>query len=105
MFERETAVEADTRDAGNFEFDYQHISLLARWVVTGCTEDGTHRAVGKSLGIKASSGLGIFIVPEANRVLCHCLSFRFEARHNPHPLFPDRAQSLSSTGERARVAL
>src|SRR5436190_880464 len=86
MFERGTAVEADTRDAGNFEFDCQHISLLAEWVVTGCTEDGTHRAVGKGLGIKASSGLGIFIVPEAKRVLCHCMSFRFEARHNPHPL-------------------
>src|ERR1700736_346594 len=77
MFERGTAVEADTRDAGNFEFDCQHISLLAEWVVTGCTVDGTHRAVGKGLGIKASSGLGIFIVPETNRVLCHCMSFRF----------------------------
>src|SRR6266849_5713642 len=77
MSERGTAVEADTRDAGNFEFDCQHISLLAEWVVTGCTVDGTHRAVGKGLGIKASSGLGIFIVPETNRVLCHCMSFRF----------------------------
>src|SRR4029077_11001488 len=77
MFECGTAVEADTRDAGNFEFDCQHISLLAEWVVTGCTVDGTHRAVGKGLGIKASSGLGIFIVPETNRVLCHCMSFRF----------------------------
>jgi ribulose-5-phosphate 4-epimerase/fuculose-1-phosphate aldolase len=80
MFERGTAVEADTRDAGNFEFDYQHISLLAGWVVTRCTVDGTHRAVGKGLGIKASSSLGILIVPDANRVLCHCISFRFEAR-------------------------
>jgi hypothetical protein len=43
----------------------------------GCTVDGTHRAVGKGLGIKASSGLGIFIVPETNRVLCHCMSFHF----------------------------
>src|ERR1700681_8756 len=40
MFERGTAVEGDTRDAGNFEFDCQHISLLAEWVVTGCTVDG-----------------------------------------------------------------
>src|SRR6476660_9099643 len=67
MFERGTAVEADTRDAGNFEFDYQHISLLAGWVVTGCTVDGTHRAVGKGLGIKARSSLGILVVPDANR--------------------------------------
>ena len=82
MFERGAAVEADTRDAGNFELDCQHISLLAGWVVTGCAMDGTHRAVGKGLGIKASSGLGIIIVPEANRVLCHCISLRFEAYLN-----------------------
>src|SRR5207249_7692653 len=84
VFERGTAVQADTRNAGNFEFDYQHISLFAGWVVTGCTMDGTHRAVGKDLGIKASSGLGILIVPQANCVLCHCMSFRFEARLNRH---------------------
>src|SRR5262245_25844675 len=77
MFEHGTAVDADTRDAGNFEFDYQHISLLAGRVVTGCPANGTHRAVGKGLGIKASSGLGVFIVPDTNRVLCHCMSFRF----------------------------
>src|SRR4030095_15516963 len=80
MFERGTAVEADTGDAGNFEFDYQHISLLAGRVVTGCTVDGTHRAVGKGLGMKASSNLGILIVPDANRVLRHCISFRSDAR-------------------------
>src|SRR4029077_2328582 len=82
MFEHWTAVEADTGDAGNFELDRQHISLLAGWVVTGCTENGTHCAIGKGLGIKASSGLGILIVPEANRVLCHCISFHFEANLN-----------------------
>src|SRR5437588_3816640 len=50
MFERGTAVEADTTDTGNFEFDDEHISLLARWVVAGCTLDGTHCAVGKGFG-------------------------------------------------------
>src|SRR4051794_14527437 len=44
MLEHGTAVEADTRDAGNFEFDRQHISLLAGWVVTGRTVDGAYRA-------------------------------------------------------------
>ena len=29
MLDRGTAVEADTRDAGNFEFDDQHIALFA----------------------------------------------------------------------------
>ena len=86
MFERRTAVEADTRDTGNFEFDCEHISLLAGWVVTRCTVDGTHSAVGKGLGIKASSGFGILIVPETNRVLCHCISFRFEPRPNRHSI-------------------
>src|SRR4029453_3597983 len=86
MFKRRTAVETDTGDAGNFELDRQHISLLARWIVTGCTVDGTHRAVGKRFGIKSSSGLGILIVPEANCVLCHCMSFRSEARLKCYPL-------------------
>jgi hypothetical protein len=86
MFERGTAVEADTRDTGNLEFDCEHISLLAGWVVTWCTVDGTHSAVGKGRDVKASSGLGILIVPETNRVLCHCMSFRFEPRPNRHPL-------------------
>src|SRR4029077_20678951 len=77
VFEHGTAVEAYTRNAGNFEFNCQYISLLTGWVVAGCTMDSTHRAVGKSLGIKVSSRLGILIVPEANRVLYHCMSFRF----------------------------
>src|SRR5262245_43307452 len=76
VFERWTTVEADTGDASNFELDRQHISLLARWIVTGRTVDGTDRTVGKDIGIKSSSGLGILIVPEANCVLCHCMSFR-----------------------------
>src|SRR5437016_9414399 len=89
MFERGTAVEAETRDAGNREFDRQHVALLAGWVVTGCAVDGTHRAVGKGLGVEAGSSLGVLIVPEANRVLCHYVSFRFEAKFRPyipHPL-------------------
>src|SRR5205807_6011626 len=77
VFEHGTAVEADTGDAGNLEIDCQHVSLLAGRVVAGCTVDGIHRAVGKGLCIKASSGLGIPVVPETNRVLCHCMSFRF----------------------------
>src|SRR6195256_3541334 len=84
MFERGTAVEAETRDAGNREFDHQHIALLAGWVVTGCTVDGTHRAVGKGLGVEAGSSLGVLVVPEANRVLFHYVSFHFEAKFRPY---------------------
>jgi hypothetical protein len=49
VLERGTAVEAETRDAGDCEFHRQHVALLAGWVVTGCTVDGTHGAVGKGL--------------------------------------------------------
>src|SRR6266849_6099521 len=95
MFERGTAVEAETRDAGNREFDRQHITRLAGWVVTGCTVDGTHRAVGKGLGIEAGSSLGVLIVPDANRVLCHYVSFRFEAKFRPVSPWPSpRATNL-----------
>src|SRR6188474_3467213 len=84
VLELRTAVAADTGDAGNLEFDHQHISLLAGWVVTGCTPDGAHCAVWKGLGIKSSSGLGILIVPDADCVLCHCMSFHSEARGAKH---------------------
>src|SRR5262245_6701163 len=85
MFERRTTVEGDTGDASNFELDRQHISLLARWIVTRCMVDGTHRAVGKGFGIKSSSSLGLLIVPEANCILCHSISFRPEARLKSGP--------------------
>src|SRR4029078_11890402 len=81
VLELRTAVEADTGDAGNLEFDHQHISLLAGWVVTGCAPDSADRAVGKGLGIKAGSSLGILVVPDANRILCHCMSSVKQGRH------------------------
>src|SRR5215813_2332238 len=95
MFEHGTAIETDKRDAGNREFDHQHITRPAGWVVTGCTVDGAHLAIGKCLGVEAGSSFGVLIVPEANRVLCHCESFRFEAKSRlvPHLL----AQSLFSS--------
>src|SRR5262245_20467761 len=104
MFERRTAVEADTGDASNFELDCQNISLLARGIVTGCTVDGAHRTVGKSFGIKSSSGLGIFIVPEANCILCHCMSFRSEAPDLLSTYSKIGGQSLFSTGKNSAKA-
>jgi len=70
MFERRTAVEADTRDAGNREFGDQYITRFAGRVVAGRTVDGANRAVGEDCGVKAGGRLGVLIVPEANRVLC-----------------------------------
>src|SRR5262245_29685047 len=85
VFEHGTAVDADTSDAGNGEVDRQHITGLAGWVVAGCTHDGAHDAVGKGLGVEAGGCLRVLIVPEANRVLGHCESFRFEAPPRPVP--------------------
>src|SRR5229473_5065868 len=76
MLERGTAVEADAGDAGDCEFHRQHVALLAGWVVTGCTVGDTHCAVGKGFGVEAGSRLCILIVPQQNRVLGHCVSFR-----------------------------
>src|SRR5262245_12452853 len=78
MYERRTAVQTDARDAGNREFDDQNITGLAGRVVTGCTADRAHDAVGKRLGVEAGSSLGVLVVPDADRVLCHCESFRCE---------------------------
>jgi hypothetical protein len=63
VLERGTADEADTGDARDRELDRQHVTLLARWVVAGCTVNGTYRAIGKGLGIEARSCLGVFVVP------------------------------------------
>jgi hypothetical protein len=73
MLERGAAVEAETRDAGDREFHRQHVALLAGGIVTGCTMDGAHGAVGKGLGVEAGSSLCVLIVPQANRVLGHCI--------------------------------
>src|SRR6516162_9412380 len=59
---------------------------LAGRVVTGCTVDGAHNAVGKRLRVEAGGSLGVLVVPEANRVLCHCGSFRFHAKSHPMPI-------------------
>jgi hypothetical protein len=90
VFEGWTAVETETRHAGNREFDRQHITRFAGWEVARCTVDGAHGAVGECLGIEAGSRLGVLVVPEANRVLCdrglcHCESFRFQVNHAPLP--------------------
>src|SRR5262252_8285156 len=104
MFERRTAVETDTRDAGNGEFDDQHITGLAGWIVTGCTVDGAHYAVGKRFGVEAGSSLSVLIVPEANRVLCHCESFHLKRtpRFLPLPISSrhSRDEAPQATGGR-----
>src|SRR3546814_3590715 len=100
VFERGPAVEAETRDTGNCEFDCQHVACLAGWVVAGRAVDGTHRAVGKGVGVEAGSSLGVLIVPEANRVLCHYVSFRFEVK--PRPYIPICCLRVSAGGGRWR---
>jgi hypothetical protein len=79
MFKRRPSVETEAANASDRKFDHQNVSLLSGWIVTGCAVDGTNCAIGKGLAIEASSGLGILIVPDANRVLRHCMSFLSEA--------------------------
>src|SRR5262249_450272 len=76
MFERGTTVEANAGNAGNGEFDHYYVSRLAGRVVARCTNDGAHFAVGQGLGVEAGGSLGVLIVPDANRILCHRESFR-----------------------------
>ena len=59
MLESGAAVEADTGDAGDCEFNRQQVTLLAGRVVTRCTMDGTNRTAGKCFGVEASSSLGV----------------------------------------------
>src|SRR5262249_16827042 len=62
MLEHRTAVDAETGDACDGEFDCQHVALLAGRVATGCTEDGTHRTVGKGSGVEAGGCGGVLVV-------------------------------------------
>jgi hypothetical protein len=45
VFERGPAVEAETGHASNREFDRQHISSLAGWIVAGRTMGGKMASV------------------------------------------------------------
>src|SRR3569623_2335167 len=74
LLESETAIEAETGNPCNFEFNGEHIALLAGWVVAGRTMNSRHRADGKGFGIKTGGRFGIFVVPETDRVLRHCMS-------------------------------
>src|SRR5499427_6525738 len=80
MLESGTTVETETRDAGYDEFNRQHVTRLARWVVTWCTVDCTDRAFWKRLSIEAGRSFRIFVVPNTDRVLGHCALWRFRFR-------------------------
>src|SRR5829696_3379643 len=55
MFERGTAVEAETRDADNFEFDREHVALLAGWVVTRAWRFSTSPSTSVAKPLSATS--------------------------------------------------
>src|SRR5262249_9268297 len=83
VLERGTAVEAETGNAGHGEFDHQHVARLAGWKVGRPPVDRAHGAVGKGLGVKAGRRLGILVVPDADRVLFHDESLRFQTGSRP----------------------
>src|SRR5262249_44618308 len=74
MFERGAAVETNTCDAGDREFHYKYVARLARRVIARRATDSAYRAIRKGLGVEAGSSFGVLLVPEANRVLSHCVS-------------------------------
>src|SRR5262245_42684926 len=75
MHEHGTAIEAETRYAQDREFDRQLVALFSAWIVARGLVHGADRAVGKGCSIKAGSSLSVFVVPQANCVLGHCLAF------------------------------
>src|SRR4029077_8850208 len=77
VLEHRAAVEAETGYAEDREIHRQHVALLSAGIVAGRMEDRTDRAVGKGGGIEAGSRLRVLVVPQANCVLAHCLTFRF----------------------------
>src|SRR5215472_2745253 len=107
MLESGTTVETETRDAGYSEFNRQHVTRLARWVVTWCTVDCADRAFWKRLGVKAGRGFRTFVVPNADRVLggASC-RFRFHVMREvvedglpPAPLLIDGMRRLAVEGD------
>ena len=71
MLERRPAIEAKAGDAGNNEFDRQHITCFAGRIISGRKVDRNDPAVRENLRIEAGSSLGVLVVPNANRVLGH----------------------------------
>src|SRR5690606_8192660 len=63
MFERGPAIDAETGDAGDREFDRQRTARLGGRVIAGSPVYGTHRAVRKGLGVEAGCSLGVLVVP------------------------------------------
>jgi len=49
MLDRRPAIEAETGNAGDGEFDHQHVARLAGRVVAGSTVDGPTELLGKVL--------------------------------------------------------
>jgi hypothetical protein len=84
MFVRGSAVETNAGYARNSKFNHQHIAFFTGGIVTGRCIYFADRTIGKDTGIKAGRSLGIFIVPDANRVLFHgaILSRYQQARHD-----------------------
>ncbi|MNE60273.1 hypothetical protein D3C80_1554090 [compost metagenome] len=69
MLERRAAVKPYAGHAHHGEFDGDHITRLARRVITGGLVNRHHAAVGEGCGVEVRRLLGIIVVPEANRIL------------------------------------
>jgi hypothetical protein len=77
VFEHRPAIEADAGDAADSEINRQHVALISGGIIARRVMDRAYRTVGKSFGVEAGGGLGVFVVLNADRVFggCHYLSF------------------------------
>ena len=71
MFELRPAIQPDTRDARDREFDEQDIARVAVGIVGRRPVDGAEFALRKGLGVEACCLFGIVFISEADPVLGH----------------------------------
>src|SRR5207248_1692631 len=64
------AVEAEAGDAEHGELDGQHVAFLAGGKISRSAVHGADGRIGKGPRVKPRGVLGVFVVPEADRVLC-----------------------------------
>jgi hypothetical protein len=74
MLERRPAIEAEAGHSKYRELDCQHLSLLARRVVSRSAVNRSHDAVRKDLSVEPGGIFGCAVIPKTNYVFGHWLS-------------------------------
>ena len=74
VLELRSAIEADTGDARNGEFDNQGIARFAIRIVGRCGNYGANTAVREGFGIEAGGFFCVVVIPHTDRVLGHLVN-------------------------------